>query len=291
MRAPTSHMIKDTPTLPDDRRMLLGVAYILFQRRSVRVHRRFHRFTTTHPAPITELKIRKIALTRPTEWLIFNSNTTGSNGNLTQLSFVFRDVVIRFPIIPCIEYSLGTCNEVLWTMFLPSCSFLCNATPSAADPPVFWVWKWSQYTVKRGLVSRLVSGRRPRGSDGTFLSIIFLSRSRTWCAVYCRPLIEKWKQWALAWRDLPRRSLLTNLHCLCFPTQAVNNTQRRELASQTRRNKNCKSYSGCRCSLSNLLRDVRPDTWAFSIFLAFQKFSNILVRLGEFISIFKWAVI
>ena len=39
MRAPTSHMIKDTPTLPEDRRMLLGVAYILFQRRwSARVH-------------------------------------------------------------------------------------------------------------------------------------------------------------------------------------------------------------------------------------------------------------
>ena len=39
MRAPTSHMIKDTPTLPEDRRMLLGVAYILIQRRwSVRVH-------------------------------------------------------------------------------------------------------------------------------------------------------------------------------------------------------------------------------------------------------------
>ena len=29
MRAPTSHMINATPTLPDDRRMLLGVAYIL----------------------------------------------------------------------------------------------------------------------------------------------------------------------------------------------------------------------------------------------------------------------
>ena len=32
MRAPSSHMIKDTPTLPDDRRMLPGVAYNLFQR-------------------------------------------------------------------------------------------------------------------------------------------------------------------------------------------------------------------------------------------------------------------
>ena len=38
MQAPTSHMIKDTPTLPDDRRMLLGVAYILFHRWSVRIH-------------------------------------------------------------------------------------------------------------------------------------------------------------------------------------------------------------------------------------------------------------
>jgi len=29
MKAPTSHMIKATPTLPDEWRMLLGVAYIL----------------------------------------------------------------------------------------------------------------------------------------------------------------------------------------------------------------------------------------------------------------------
>ena len=78
IRAPTSHMIKDTPTLPDDRRMLLGVAYILFQRRSARVHCQFHRFTTTHPDPITELKIRKIALKKPKEWCLFSFNTTGS---------------------------------------------------------------------------------------------------------------------------------------------------------------------------------------------------------------------
>ena len=113
MRAPTSHMIKDTPTLPDDRRMLLGVAYILLQRRSVHVHCRFHRFTTTHPVPITALKIRKVALKRPTEWLIFSSNTTGSSGDLTQLSFAVRNVIICLPIIPCIEYSLRTCSEVL----------------------------------------------------------------------------------------------------------------------------------------------------------------------------------
>jgi hypothetical protein len=34
-RAPTSHMIKDTPTLPDKRRILLGVAYILLQNQVV----------------------------------------------------------------------------------------------------------------------------------------------------------------------------------------------------------------------------------------------------------------
>jgi hypothetical protein len=71
MRASTSHMINDSPTLPDDWRMLLGIAYILFQT----VHFQFHIFTTTHPLPITELKIRKIALKRPAEWLLFSSNT------------------------------------------------------------------------------------------------------------------------------------------------------------------------------------------------------------------------
>ena len=63
----------------------------------------FHRFTTTHPVPITELKIRKVALKRPSEcgsyYLAFN--TTGLNGELTYLSFAFRDVIIRLPIISC----------------------------------------------------------------------------------------------------------------------------------------------------------------------------------------------
>ena len=90
---------------------------------------------TNVPVPITALKTRKVALKRPTEWLLFSSNTTESNGDLTQLSFAFRDVIIRLPIISCIECSLRTCSEILWTImpvFIPSCSFLCNAAPSTA---------------------------------------------------------------------------------------------------------------------------------------------------------------
>ena len=83
MKAPTSHMIKDTPTLPDNRRMLLGVAYILLRQQSVRTRCRLHRFTTTHPVPITRLKIRNAALKRPTEWLLLTPITLGSSGDLT----------------------------------------------------------------------------------------------------------------------------------------------------------------------------------------------------------------
>ena len=71
MKAPTSHMINATPTLPDECRMLLGVAYILFHRQTARNRSQFHRFATTHPVPITRFTIRKAALKRPTENVAF----------------------------------------------------------------------------------------------------------------------------------------------------------------------------------------------------------------------------
>ena len=51
MNAPTIHMINATPTLPDDRRMLLGVANILRRIQFVCTHCLFHRLHTTHPVP------------------------------------------------------------------------------------------------------------------------------------------------------------------------------------------------------------------------------------------------
>ena len=67
MNAPTSHVIKATPTLPDERRMLLGVAYNLRRRKFVRTHCLFHKLHITHPVPIIQLKKRKVVLKTPTE--------------------------------------------------------------------------------------------------------------------------------------------------------------------------------------------------------------------------------
>jgi hypothetical protein len=62
MRAPTSHMINATPTLPDDLNILLGVAYILM----VYISDDYGIDSpSTNPVPMTRLKIRKDALRRP----------------------------------------------------------------------------------------------------------------------------------------------------------------------------------------------------------------------------------
>jgi hypothetical protein len=62
MRAPTSHMINATPTLPDDLNILLGVAYILI---NYMLDDSGIDSPGTNPDPITQLKIRKDALKRP----------------------------------------------------------------------------------------------------------------------------------------------------------------------------------------------------------------------------------
>jgi hypothetical protein len=62
MRAPTSHMINATPTLPDDLNILLGVAYILI---NYILDDSCVNSPDTNPDPITLLKIRKDALKRP----------------------------------------------------------------------------------------------------------------------------------------------------------------------------------------------------------------------------------
>jgi hypothetical protein len=62
MRAPTSHIINATPTLPDDLNILLGVAYILI---NYLLDDSGIDSPSTYPVPITQLKIRKDALKRP----------------------------------------------------------------------------------------------------------------------------------------------------------------------------------------------------------------------------------
>jgi hypothetical protein len=62
MRAPTSHMINATPTLPDDLNILLGVAYILI---NYILDDSGVDSPGTNPVPMTRLKIRKDALKRP----------------------------------------------------------------------------------------------------------------------------------------------------------------------------------------------------------------------------------
>jgi hypothetical protein len=54
-------MMKKTPTLPEERRMLLGVAYILPE--SLKVGQR--RLNGSDPEPMMRLKIRNAALMRP----------------------------------------------------------------------------------------------------------------------------------------------------------------------------------------------------------------------------------
>lgn len=62
MRAPTSHMINATPTLPEDLNILLGVAYILM----VDILDDSDMDSpSTNPVPMTRLKIRNDALKRP----------------------------------------------------------------------------------------------------------------------------------------------------------------------------------------------------------------------------------
>ena len=63
MKAPTSHIISATPTLPDDLNILLGVAYILVD--SMLEDSVTNSPTITNPVPMTRLKIRKDALKRP----------------------------------------------------------------------------------------------------------------------------------------------------------------------------------------------------------------------------------
>ena len=55
-------MINDTPTLPDDLNILLGVAYILT---SYILDDSGTDSPSTNPVPMTQLKIRKDALKRP----------------------------------------------------------------------------------------------------------------------------------------------------------------------------------------------------------------------------------
>ena len=62
MRAPTSHMINATPTLPDDLNILLGVAYILMV---YILDDSGIDSPSTNPVPMTRLKMRKDALKRP----------------------------------------------------------------------------------------------------------------------------------------------------------------------------------------------------------------------------------
>ena len=67
INAATSHMINATPTLPDDRRMLLGVAYILRRIKFVRLHCLFHRLYNL-PSSYHLIKNKKDSTQDPYRW-------------------------------------------------------------------------------------------------------------------------------------------------------------------------------------------------------------------------------